>query len=44
MEGLISSDRFQISKPLNKAIAKRLLDETRLKVIQIYGYRPTMKL
>ena len=40
MEGLISSDRFQISKPLNKAIAKRLLDETRLKVIQIYGYRP----
>ncbi len=40
MEGLISADRFQISKLLDKTTAKQLSDNEKLKVIQFFDYKP----
>lgn len=40
MEGLISADRFQISKLLDGKTAEQLLEKEKLKIVQFYEYKP----
>ncbi|MGI8494636.1 MAG: hypothetical protein ACR2L1_04895 [Pyrinomonadaceae bacterium] len=40
MKGLVSADRFQISKSLDRNTAERLCDKANLKVIQLFDYKP----